>query len=127
MPIALGIATRIAGTGRSFRTPGAMVLALAGLTQLVYPYLYNELLSLDPLMLIVLTSRNLLYFVLLGWAIHAMVTAPREATRDAARLAAVSLAARNSEAITLRKCALAGAAARQKAARARSPCGCRSR
>lgn len=82
VPIALGIATRIAGTGRSYRTPGAIVLVLAGLTQLVYPYLYNELLNLDPLMIIVLTSRNLLYFVLLGWAIHAIVTAPREAERD---------------------------------------------
>ena len=82
VPIALGIATRIAGSGRSFRTPGAIVLVLAGLTQLVYPYLYNELLTLNPLMVIVLTSRNLLYFVLLGWAIHAIVTAPREAAPD---------------------------------------------
>ena len=82
VPIVLGIATRIAGTGRSYRTPGAIVLVLAALTQLVYPYLYNELLSLDPLMVIVLTARNLLYFVLLGWAIHAIVTAPRATSPD---------------------------------------------
>jgi hypothetical protein len=82
VPIVLGIATRIAGTGRSFRTPAAIVLAIAGLTQLVYPYLYNALLSLDPLMLVVLTGRNLLYFVLLGWALHAIVTAPRRSEND---------------------------------------------
>ncbi len=82
VPIVLGIATRIAGTGRSFRTPAALVLGIAGLTQLVYPYLYNELLNLDPLMLVVLTARNVLYFVLLGWAIHAIVTAPRAAGQD---------------------------------------------
>jgi hypothetical protein len=82
VPIALGIATRMAGTGRSYRTPGAIVLVLAALTQLVYPYLYNELLNLNPLMVIALTGRNLLYFVLLGWAIHAVVTAPSEAAPD---------------------------------------------
>ena len=84
VPIVLGIATRIAGTGRSFRTPAAIVLAIAGLTQLIYPYLYNALLSLDPLMLVVLSGRNVLYFVLLGWAIHAIVTAPSRAERDEA-------------------------------------------
>jgi hypothetical protein len=82
VPVVLGIATRIAGSGRSFRTPAAMVLAIAGLTQLVYPYLYLGLLRLDPLMLIVLTGRNLMYFVLLGWALHAVVTAPSEQEPD---------------------------------------------
>ena len=84
VPIVLGIATRIAGTGRSFRTPAAIVLAIAGLTQLIYPYLYNALINLDPLMLVVLSGRNVLYFVLLGWAIHAIVTAPSRAERDEA-------------------------------------------
>jgi hypothetical protein len=72
----------MAGTGRSYRTPGAIVLVLAALTQLVYPYLYNALLNLNPLMVIALTGRNLLYFVLLGWAIHAVVTAPSEGAAD---------------------------------------------
>ena len=82
VPIVLGIATRMAGTGRSFRSPAAIVLVLAALTQLVYPYLYNELLMLNPLMIIALTARNVLYFVLLGWAIHAVVTAPIESEPD---------------------------------------------
>jgi hypothetical protein len=75
VPVVLGIATRIAGTGRSYRTPAAIVLVIAGLTQVVYPFLYDRLLQLDPALLIVLTGRNLLYFVLLGWAIHAVMTA----------------------------------------------------
>lgn len=76
VPIVLGIATRAAGHGRSFRTPAALVLAIGGLTQFIYPYLYRALLMLDPLMVVVITVRNGLYFVLLGWAIHAIATAP---------------------------------------------------
>jgi hypothetical protein len=78
----LGIATRAAGHGRSFRTPASLVLAIAALTQFVYPYLYRALLLLDPFMLVVLTLRNGLYFVLLGWAIHAIVTAPKASSVD---------------------------------------------
>lgn len=77
VPIVLGLATSAAGYCRSFRTPATIVLALAALTQFVYPYLYNSLLSLQPLLLGTLTVRNALYFVLLGWAIHAIATAPR--------------------------------------------------
>lgn len=82
VPIVLGIAVRVAGHGRSFRVPGALVLAIAGLTQFIYPYLYDALLTLDPYMLVVITVRNLLYFVLVGWAIHAIVTAPRAVDMD---------------------------------------------
>jgi hypothetical protein len=77
VPVILGIATRVAGHGRSFRTAGALVLAIAALTQFIYPYLYGALLVLDPFMLVVVSVRNLLYFVLLGWAIYAIVSAPR--------------------------------------------------
>lgn len=77
VPIILGMVTSAAGWGRSFRTPAILGLVIAALTQLFYPYLYGWLLSLDVLMLSVLTARNVLYFVLLGWAVHAIVTAPR--------------------------------------------------
>jgi len=77
VPIVLGLATSAAGSGRSFRTPAILVAVIAALTQVIYPYLYNSLLALDPLLLGTLTVRNVLYFVLLGWAIHAIVTAPR--------------------------------------------------
>ena len=64
-PIILGLVLN----GRAWRTPALLALALAALTQLVYPYLYDWLLVAHPLMILVLTVRNLLEFVLLGWAL----------------------------------------------------------
>ena len=69
VPVILGLATNTVGRGRSFRTPAILVLVLAALTQLIYPYLYGYVLGLNPAMLIVLSARNLLYFVLLGWSV----------------------------------------------------------
>jgi hypothetical protein len=69
VPVILGLATSASGHGRSFRTPAILVLVIASLTQLFYPYLYINLLQLDPFLLSVLTARNLLLFVLLVWAI----------------------------------------------------------
>jgi hypothetical protein len=71
-PVILGLVT---SGMRAWRTPAVMVLVLATLTQVVYPYLYDWLLVANPLMLIALTARNLLEFVLLGWAIHGIWTA----------------------------------------------------
>ncbi|TFD90510.1 glycosyltransferase 87 family protein [Cryobacterium serini] len=67
-PIILGLVLN----GRVWRTPALLGLALAALTQLVYPYLYDWVLSAHPLMVLVLTVRNLLEFVLLGWALRAL-------------------------------------------------------
>jgi hypothetical protein len=82
VPIVLGIATSAAGNGRSFRTPAILGLAIAGLTQVIYPYFYHWLISLDPLMVSALTVRNVLEFVLLGWAIFAVYQAPDMASID---------------------------------------------
>jgi hypothetical protein len=76
VPIVLGIATRAAGHGRSFRVPAILGLVTAALTQLIYPYLYSWLIYLNPLLVAALTVRNILEFVLLGWAIVAVVRAP---------------------------------------------------
>ncbi|MCU1406700.1 MAG: hypothetical protein JWQ43_3003 [Glaciihabitans sp.] len=73
VPIVLGLATRAAGRGFSFGIPAAIALTLALLTQLIYPYLYNDLIMLNPAMLLILTLRNVLTFVLLGWAISRLV------------------------------------------------------
>ena len=78
VPIILGLATNAVGRGRPFRTPAIIVLVVAGLTQLIYPYLYGYVLGLNPAMLIVLSVRNLLYFVLLGWAIVTLWRASRD-------------------------------------------------
>lgn len=74
VPIILGLVTAGTGYGRSFRTPAILVLVIAALTQVIYPYLYLELLYVQPVMLIVLTARNILLLVLLGWAVHAIAT-----------------------------------------------------
>jgi len=71
--IVLGLGTHHAGYGRSFAVPAAIVLVVAALTQAFYPYLYTDLLSLNPILLVDVTARNLLLFVLLGWAIREVV------------------------------------------------------
>ena len=80
VPIVLGLAWQKWG-GISFRVPAILALATAALTQVVYPVLYASLLSLEPLMLTVLSARNLLYVALLGWAVWQLVALcrrPRE-------------------------------------------------
>ncbi|CAN5461242.1 glycosyltransferase family 87 protein [soil metagenome] len=77
VPVVLGLATNAVGRGRSFRAPAIMVLVLAAFTQLIYPYLYGYLLGLNPAMLFLLSARNMLYFVLLGWAVVSLWRASR--------------------------------------------------
>jgi hypothetical protein len=62
-PVLLGLVT----WPRAWRGPAAVALLMAALTQLVYPYFYDGLLSTTPAMVLVLTVRNLLELVLLGW------------------------------------------------------------
>jgi Glycosyltransferase family 87 len=69
VPVILGLATNGMGHGRSFRTPAIIVLVIGALTQMFYPYIYTSLLGLDPILLLVLTARNVLIFVLLVWSI----------------------------------------------------------
>ncbi len=78
IPVILGLATTASGHGRSFRAPAIMALVIAALTQLIYPYLYGYLLNLNVVMLIVITTKDVLLFVLLGWAIASLT---RSATR----------------------------------------------
>jgi hypothetical protein len=62
-PVILGLIT----WPRAWRGPAAVALVMAALTQLVYPYFYNGLLATTPVMVLVLSVRNLLELVLLGW------------------------------------------------------------
>ena len=71
--VVLGLGTRHAGFGRSFAVPAAIVIVIAALTQAFYPYLYIDLLSLNPILLVDITARNLLLFVLLAWAVREVV------------------------------------------------------
>ena len=73
VPILLGLATRSMGHGRSFRTPAILALAAAGLTQLFYPYYYEQLLELNLPLLVALTLRNILTLILFAWAVRVVV------------------------------------------------------
>jgi hypothetical protein len=66
-PVILGVVCN----GKHFTTPAILVGITAALTQLVYPYLYVWLLysNPNPLMLGVLTIRNVMEFVVLGCAL----------------------------------------------------------
>lgn len=72
VPVILGLVTRKAADRWWFAVPAALVALIAALTQSFYPYLYGWLLGLHPILLTVLTARNVLLFVLLGWAIHTL-------------------------------------------------------
>ncbi|MFF1633667.1 hypothetical protein [Leifsonia sp. NPDC058248] len=67
-PVVIGLVYQ----GRGFRTPTILVTVTAALTQLIYPYLYDWVLFAQPAMLVVLTLRNLMFFVILGWAVAAL-------------------------------------------------------
>ncbi|MGO4595507.1 hypothetical protein AB4Z18_16955 [Leifsonia sp. 2TAF2] len=67
-PVVIGLAYQ----GRGFRTPAVLVLITAALTQVFYPFLYDLLLVPEPGMVAVLTVRNVMYFVILGWSIAAL-------------------------------------------------------
>jgi Glycosyltransferase family 87 len=89
VPVLAGILAR----ATPFRFPAVLTLGIAALTQVVYPHLYGALLALHPLMLSALTVRNLLYFVLLAWAVRELWRLGARA--DAGARAAVGI--RNSE------------------------------
>lgn len=67
-PVILGLLYR----GRRWLSPAVMALALAGLTQVIYPFFYGRLLAADPVVVSVLTLRNLLEVVLLVWCMVAL-------------------------------------------------------
>lgn len=77
VPMVLGLTASLTGRGISFRAPVVLTLVIAGLTQLIYPYLYNQLLSLDFTLLLMLSARNALYLVLLIWAVNAVIESIR--------------------------------------------------
>lgn len=63
---------------RQWRTPAVLALALALLTQVIYPYFYGYLMNAELWMVLVLTLRNALVFVLLGWAVAALLAVGRQ-------------------------------------------------
>jgi hypothetical protein len=77
VPIVFGLTASLTGHGPSFRVPAILGLVIAAATQLIYPYLYSELLALNFVMLLLLSGRNILYVVLLVWAVSAIADVMR--------------------------------------------------
>lgn len=78
VPIVFGLLSAAAGAGGSFRIPAGLGLGIAALTQVLYPYLYHDLLGVPKLtMVLVLTTRNLLYVALFAWAVVALIEVAR--------------------------------------------------
>ena len=74
VPVIVGLMSALGG-GRSFRVPASLALVIAAMTQVIYPTFYPLLLGLDPMMLALITARNLLLVALLIWAIVCVVRA----------------------------------------------------
>lgn len=77
VPVIAGLVAAAAGRARSFRVPAVLALVIAALTQVVYPYLYADVIAAKLPMVIVLSARNALYLVLLAWAVVALVDLAR--------------------------------------------------
>lgn len=84
------IAGLVASRDGSFSTPAKLTLAIAALTQVVYPYLYIFLLYAHWWMVVVLTVRNALLVVLLVWLVRELWRAGRA---DGNRAGAAALGA----------------------------------
>lgn len=83
VPVIFGLMTAASGEGRSFRVPAVLAFGIAALTQVIYPYLYAELLGTPKLaMVFVLTARNLLYVALFAWAVVALTDVVRRDPSD---------------------------------------------
>lgn len=64
--VAVGVAT----SWQRWRTPAYLMLVIGVLTTLIFPIFYLPLIDGDPAALIVLTARNALLLVMLGWSVQ---------------------------------------------------------
>ncbi len=67
--IAPVIAVGVARSWQLWRAPAYLMLAIGGLTTLIFPILYLPLIDGDPFALMLLTARNALLVALLGWSV----------------------------------------------------------
>ncbi|WP_029146302.1 glycosyltransferase 87 family protein [Microbacterium luticocti] len=81
---------------RRWRSPAALALLIAALTQLVYPLTYSGLLAAQPLPAALLTARNLLVVVLFVWAVVRLARVPVRSASGVAAARDASLRAARS-------------------------------
>nr|WP_208379761.1 hypothetical protein [Microbacterium endophyticum] len=86
-PVVVGLVIRRA----RWRGPAIGLLAIAAITQLVYPILYNLVLALDPVAVGLLTLRNVLLIALFAWSVVALAKASTAPELRLRRVAASGL------------------------------------
>lgn len=77
--IAPVVAVLIVTDPRAARIPSMLLLVIAGLTTVIFPILYIPLTDGDPIVAAILTVRNALFVVLLGWSIRRLFALSRPA------------------------------------------------
>ncbi len=66
---------------RQWRAPVYLMLAISVLTTLIFPVFYLPLVDGDPFAVLLLTARNMLLVVMLGWSVLALSRLVRSAPR----------------------------------------------
>ena len=57
---------------RRFALPAMLAAVAAGLTQVVFPWFFDELLATEPLLLLVIGMRNVVVALLFAWSVRAL-------------------------------------------------------
>lgn len=81
VPVILALVVLGRDGWRAWRTPIVLVTIIAALTQAIYPFAYDFVLGADPLAVLLLSVRNVLTVVLLGWGVAELVRLARAPRR----------------------------------------------
>lgn len=79
------VAVGLAHDRHRWQVPGILMLVISALTTLVYPIFYGELYTLNPWVALLLTVRNILLFVVLGWSVRGIIRLGRRHRLDLPR------------------------------------------
>ena len=88
--IAPVVAVLIRTDPRAARIPSMLLLVIGGLTTAIFPILYIPLTDGDPVVAAILTVRNALFIVVLGWSIRRLFALSRPAVAAEAVAAGAS-------------------------------------
>lgn len=78
-PVLFGMLVDRSESTTRYRIPATLVLLIAALTQVIYPYLYGYLVAGNPVMVLVLAVRNALVVAVAVWAVRELVHLSRHA------------------------------------------------
>lgn len=81
--LAVPIVAGLAFGNRSFWPPAVIACVIAGMTQLIFPWYFPQLLALLPKLILVVTARNLLLVAMLAWVLIVLWRRGTRASVDA--------------------------------------------